>query len=188
MAGGDGRASVLALARVRVRVAHRDYTRSEIRPEEWLLIEWPEGEEKPAKYWLFDPAEKHLLPQARWTSPNCVGESSAIIKSSNKRSGSDISKDEAGAASTTMPRCAIAAYGFLSPRGRGFPPHDLVTPLGSKKLAVPEGDRSGAPPPRTERHVPNSDRDDAQKIDHRACQQPFHDAHAAPRLSPKARA
>jgi len=22
------------------------------RPEEWLLIEWPEGEKKPAKYWL----------------------------------------------------------------------------------------------------------------------------------------
>jgi SRSO17 transposase len=39
-------------ARVRVRAAHRDYTRSESRPEEWLLIEWPEGEEKPAKYWL----------------------------------------------------------------------------------------------------------------------------------------
>jgi SRSO17 transposase len=39
-------------ARVRVRVAHRDYARSESRPEEWLLIEWPESEEKPAKYWL----------------------------------------------------------------------------------------------------------------------------------------
>jgi len=39
-------------ARVRVRVAHRDYALTESRPEEWLLIEWPEGEEKPAKYWL----------------------------------------------------------------------------------------------------------------------------------------
>jgi len=37
---------------VRVRVAHRDYALTESRPEEWLLIEWPEGEEKPAKYWL----------------------------------------------------------------------------------------------------------------------------------------
>jgi SRSO17 transposase len=36
----------------RVRAAHRDYIRSESRPEEWLLIEWPEGEKKPAKYWL----------------------------------------------------------------------------------------------------------------------------------------
>jgi SRSO17 transposase len=39
-------------ARLRVRVAHRDYALTESRPEEWLLIEWPESEEKPAKYWL----------------------------------------------------------------------------------------------------------------------------------------
>src|SRR5215207_2296057 len=31
-------------ARVRVRAAHRDYWLGEPRPEEWLLIEWPEGE------------------------------------------------------------------------------------------------------------------------------------------------
>ena len=39
-------------ARVRVRVAHRDYNLTEARPEEWLLIEWPEGEDEPTKYWL----------------------------------------------------------------------------------------------------------------------------------------
>src|SRR3954469_16995029 len=39
-------------ARVRVRAAHRDYWRNELRPEEWLLIEWPEGEKEPTKYWL----------------------------------------------------------------------------------------------------------------------------------------
>jgi SRSO17 transposase len=39
-------------ARVRVRIAHRDYNLTEGRPEEWLLIEWPEGEDEPAKYWL----------------------------------------------------------------------------------------------------------------------------------------
>src|ERR1700694_3304856 len=39
-------------ARVRVRVARRDFKRSESRPEEWLLIEWPEGEKEPTKYWL----------------------------------------------------------------------------------------------------------------------------------------
>src|SRR5208283_1664059 len=39
-------------ARLRVRVAHRDYALTESWPEEWLLIEWPESEEKPAKYWL----------------------------------------------------------------------------------------------------------------------------------------
>jgi hypothetical protein len=39
-------------ARVRVRVAHRDYWLAEPRAEEWLLIEWPEGENEPTKYWL----------------------------------------------------------------------------------------------------------------------------------------
>ena len=39
-------------ARVRVRAAHRDYWLGEPRPEEWLLIEWPEGEKEPTKYWL----------------------------------------------------------------------------------------------------------------------------------------
>jgi SRSO17 transposase len=37
---------------VRVRVAHRDYWLADSRPEEWLLIEWPEGEKEPVKYWL----------------------------------------------------------------------------------------------------------------------------------------
>jgi SRSO17 transposase len=39
-------------ARVRIRPAHRDYWLAESRPEEWLLIEWPEGEEAPTKYWF----------------------------------------------------------------------------------------------------------------------------------------
>ena len=39
-------------ARVRVRVAHRDYNLTEGRPEQWLLIEWPKGENEPTKYWL----------------------------------------------------------------------------------------------------------------------------------------
>jgi SRSO17 transposase len=39
-------------ARVRVRAAHRDYWRSTVRAEEWLVLEWPEGEPRPTKYWL----------------------------------------------------------------------------------------------------------------------------------------
>ena len=39
-------------ARLRVRVAHRDYNLTDRRPEEWLLIEWPKGEDQPTKYWL----------------------------------------------------------------------------------------------------------------------------------------
>jgi SRSO17 transposase len=38
-------------ARMRVRVAHR-HAPAEDQAEEWLLIEWPEGEKEPTKYWL----------------------------------------------------------------------------------------------------------------------------------------
>ena len=39
-------------AALRVRVAHRDYWRSALPAEEWLLIEWPTQESEPTKYWL----------------------------------------------------------------------------------------------------------------------------------------
>ena len=39
-------------AAIRVRPAHRDYWRSEQRAEEWLLVEWPEGDPEPLKYFL----------------------------------------------------------------------------------------------------------------------------------------
>jgi SRSO17 transposase len=50
----EGSAAPLSsrFARLRVRPAHRDQKLNERRPEEWLLIEWPEGEKEPTKYWL----------------------------------------------------------------------------------------------------------------------------------------
>jgi SRSO17 transposase len=38
--------------RLRVRPAHRDNLLTEPRAEEWLLIEWPEDETEPTKYWF----------------------------------------------------------------------------------------------------------------------------------------
>jgi|GEM_PF-108175 len=53
-------------AALRVRVAHRDYWRSEPRREEWLLIEWPTGESEPTKYWLSTlPADSKLVDLVR---------------------------------------------------------------------------------------------------------------------------
>ncbi|BDU76763.1 IS701 family transposase [Mesoterricola sediminis] len=37
---------------LRVHSARRGYEKAELRPEEWLLIEWPEKEAEPTKYWL----------------------------------------------------------------------------------------------------------------------------------------
>jgi SRSO17 transposase len=50
-AGSQGELSG-RFAAVRVRSSHRDYWRSEPHAEEWLLIEWPEGDKEPSRYWL----------------------------------------------------------------------------------------------------------------------------------------
>lgn len=39
-------------AAVRVRPAGRDYEKAEPNAEEWLLIEWPQAEAEPTKYWM----------------------------------------------------------------------------------------------------------------------------------------
>ena len=39
-------------AALRIRPSHRDTWRAEPWPEEWLLIEWPETDDEPMKYWL----------------------------------------------------------------------------------------------------------------------------------------
>jgi SRSO17 transposase len=67
----EGTAGTLAsrFAAVRVRPAHRDTDRAVPHPQEWLLVEWPEGEEEPTKYWL------STLPEAA-----AVGELVATAK------------------------------------------------------------------------------------------------------------
>lgn len=39
-------------ARLRERIAQRDFELSKPWPQEWVLIEWPKGEKEPTKYWL----------------------------------------------------------------------------------------------------------------------------------------
>jgi SRSO17 transposase len=59
----EGTAEPLAsrFACVRVRIARNDAKRSQSRPEEWLLIEWPKGESEPTKYWLSTLPESTTL-------------------------------------------------------------------------------------------------------------------------------
>jgi len=63
---------VSRFAATRVRPAHSDRRRSEPRPFEWLLIEWPAGEPDPTKYWLstvpedIDLSELVSLAKIRW--------------------------------------------------------------------------------------------------------------------------
>ena len=93
-------------ARVRVRIAHRDYQLTQGRPEEWLLIEWPEGEDEPTKYWLSTLAKdisfRRLIDIAklRWRIERDYQE----LK---QEFGLGHLKGVGGAASITTPRCAL---------------------------------------------------------------------------------
>lgn len=57
---------------LRVRPAHRDESRHEPRDVEWLIAEWPIGDDKPAKFWLStmpsDTSSEQLirLAKLRW--------------------------------------------------------------------------------------------------------------------------
>jgi SRSO17 transposase len=59
-------------ARWRVRPAHNDAKRNQPAAEEWLLIEWPEGDAEPDHYWLStlpaDTSLERMVDQAklRW--------------------------------------------------------------------------------------------------------------------------
>jgi SRSO17 transposase len=50
-------------AAVRIRPAHGDTARTEPRPEEWFLVEWPEGEKEPVGYWLSTLPETATLEE-----------------------------------------------------------------------------------------------------------------------------
>ena len=45
----------------RIRAAHKDRQRKTPHPIEWLLIEWPEGEAEPTRYWLSTLPEKTAI-------------------------------------------------------------------------------------------------------------------------------
>ena len=92
-------------ARSRVRAAHGDTQLSAPRAEEWLLIEWPEGEPEPTQYWLSTlPEEIGFADLVDRRS--CAGGSSGTTRISSRKSVSGTTRAAAGAASITTPRCA----------------------------------------------------------------------------------
>ena len=143
-------------ARMRVRVAHRDYNLTGIRPERRLLIEWPKGEDEPSNYWLStlppDIAFRSLvnITKLRWRIERDYQELEREDRARTFR--------RARMARISSPRHAVHSSlripdlreGEDSPLWTSF--HHVV-----KKLAVPDGYRPrGCSPLRPERHIPNS--------------------------------
>jgi SRSO17 transposase len=108
-------------AAVRVRPASRDYNHPTPRPHEWLLVEWPEGEEQPTKYWL------STLPE---TASLAVLVDTAKLRWRIERDYEDL-KGELGLAHYEgrgwrgfhhHATLCIAAYGFLVCERAAIPP------------------------------------------------------------------
>jgi SRSO17 transposase len=152
---GTGEKLSSRFARVRIRVAHRDYWLSNTRPEEWLLIEWPDGEKEPIKYWLStlaaDIAFRQLVDIAklRWRIERDYQELKQEV-------GLGHFEGRGWRGFHHHATICIAAYGFLISERETIPPQQIVPPGFSRNLPYAKGTSPEDPPLRPERHVPNS--------------------------------
>ncbi len=137
-------------ARVRVRVAHRDYQLTDNRPEEWLLIEWPTGETEPTKYWLSTLAEdltfRRLvhLTKLRWRIERDYQELKQEV-------GLGHFEGRGWRGFHHHATLCIAAYGFLISERETIPPSEPRRAMPFPPSALPDGyrPRGSASAPRT---------------------------------------
>jgi SRSO17 transposase len=151
-------------ARVRIRVARRDFKRTESRPEEWLLIEWPKGEKEPTKYWL-STVPKNIsfrrlvdLAKLRWRIERDYQELKQEV-------GLGHFEGRGWRGFHHHATLCIAAYGFLISERETIPPSRPRSTGLLPKLAVPDSyrPRGSAAAARTAR--PEFDRHDAPTAD-----------------------
>jgi SRSO17 transposase len=122
-------------AAVRVRPSHRDYWRAEPHPEEWLLIEWPEGDTEPSKYWLSTlPATTALvdlvhMAKLRWRIER-------DYQDLKQELGLDHYEGRGWRGFHHHATLCIAAYGFLVRERSLFPPQE---PFRCPTPALPPG-------------------------------------------------
>ena len=127
-------------ARVRVRVAHRDYNLTEGRPEEWLLIEWPKGEDEPTKYWLSTLPKSisfHRLvdiTKLRWRIERDYQELKQEV-------GLGHFEGRGWRGFHHHATLCIAAYGFLISERETIPPSASCSAALFPQFAVPDGYR-----------------------------------------------
>jgi SRSO17 transposase len=153
-------------ARLRIRIAKRDFDRSEPWPEEWLLIEWPKGEKEPTKYWLATlPADinfRRLVDTAklRWRIERDYLELKQEV-------GLGHFEGRGWRGLHHHASLCIAAYGFLVSERETIPPSGPGSSTPFKKSAFPKNyrPRGSATPDRTAH--PKLDHNDATTLDRR---------------------
>jgi len=141
---GSNAALCSRFAAIRVRPASEDFRRAQPHEVEWLLVEWPEGEGEPAKYWL------STLPP---DTPLSVLVDIAKLRWRIERDYEEL-KSELGLAHFEgrgwrgfhhHATLCIAAYGFLIRERAAIPPSDAE---GGKKPRLPDRPRPrGSPDP-----------------------------------------
>ena len=139
-------------AAVRVRPAHRDYWRAALRAEEWCLIEWPEGEKRPTKYWLSTLPEDTVLrdlvdlAKLRWRIERDYQELKQEI-------GLGHYEGRGWRGFHHHATLCIAAYGFLVSERSRFPPSERSRPAIRTAPRLSKGDqpRGSTSPPGTPR-------------------------------------
>jgi SRSO17 transposase len=125
-------------AAVRVRPSHRDYWRAEPHPEEWLLIEWPAGDQEPSKYWLSTlPATTALVDlvhraKLRWRIER-------DYQDLKQELGLDHYEGRGWRGFHHHATLCLAAYGFLVRERSLFPPDE---PFRRPAPALPPGPRA----------------------------------------------
>lgn len=138
----EGSAEALSsrFARVRVRAARRDERHHQTRPEEWLLIERPKGENEPTKYWLSTLPEDitfHRLvyfAKLRWRIERDYLELKQEV-------GLGHFEGRGWRGFHHHATLCIAAYGFLISERETIPPSGARPASGFPQLALPESYR-----------------------------------------------
>lgn len=126
-------------ARVRVRVGHNKLVPEKLQPE-WLLIEWPEGEAEPTKYWLSTlPANVNFrrlvdLAKLRWRIERDYQELKQEV-------GLGHYEGRGWRGFHHHATLCIAAYGFLIAERATIPPSASRSSALFQALGLPEGYR-----------------------------------------------
>ena len=125
---------------LRVRPAHRDEKLTEPRPQEWLLIEWPEGEKEPTKYWLSTLPENIAfaelvdIAKLRWRIERDYQELKQEV-------GLGHFEGRGWRGFHHHATMCIATYGFLVSERETIPPSGPRPARLFEELAVPDGYR-----------------------------------------------
>jgi len=127
-------------ARVRVRAAHREYNLTDSRPEEWLLIEWPKGEDAPSKYWL-STLPQHITLRALVDITKLRWRIERDYQELKQEVGLGHFEGRGWRGFHHHATLCIAAYGFLISERETIPPSASRSVMLFPQFTVPEGYR-----------------------------------------------